>query len=128
MLQEQLIDCRIAAYAETGCRSGEWSFYLINASSQRIDEAVLTRCGHDLAEGCETRLPNLRLRDIPPGGRALLWRDADQGDRLWLELSVCAAQRRQDLLFEFQCLCQARGKLPAVTDQEPLTASCLPRH
>ncbi len=119
MTQDPIINCRIVARAESGCRTGEWSFYLINAGEQRIDEAVLTRCGHDPQSGCETHMPNLRLRDIPPGGQALLWRDADHGDCLWLELRVCAARCRQDLLFEFQCLCQARDPALPVSRADP---------
>ncbi len=110
MPQDHPFNCRIVACAETGCRSGEWSFYLINDDDRCIDQAVLMRCGHDRCEQDDMHLPNLRLSKIPPGGHALLWRDEDHGDCLWLELRIRIGRRMQDLLFEFQRL--GRGGAP----------------
>ena len=101
--------CRIVAERETG--SPLWSFYLVNEGGAAIDAAELAAVRYEWGDQYVSgESPGVRIADLGPGGRALLWRDDGSSETrtdLWLRVTQRGLQTW--LLFEFPKLYRQTG-------------------
>jgi hypothetical protein len=117
------LPCRIVAERESG--SPWWNFYLVNDGADPIESAELAAVRHEWGEtymGGES--PAVRVIDLAPRGRALLWRDDGSSEMrtdLWLRVTHRA--RHLWLLFEFPKLYRQAGTMlvafPTRTETAP---------
>jgi len=80
-----------------------WSFHLVNDGAQAIDSAELAAVRFEWGDqyvGGES--PGVRVDDLGPGERALLWRN-DGGSEMRTDLWLRVTQQGREiwLLFEF---------------------------
>ena len=112
--QTNEIRCRVAACPESLGDGSEWSIYLLNDGSTKLDEVVLKAFGHEWGDMGHTKHPNVRVTDVAPRASALIWRDNDDEFRMWLTLLVRVRDREVELLFEFPMLYRRKENLPLV--------------
>jgi hypothetical protein len=101
--------CRIVATREPD--SPLWSFHLVNDGAETIASAELAAVRFEWGDqyvGGES--PGVRVADLQPGERALLWRDdggSEMRPDLWLRLTWQGLETW--LLFEFPRLYRQTG-------------------
>ena len=101
--------CRIVATRESG--SPLWSFDLVNDGEESIVNPELAEVRYEWGDqyvGGES--PGVRIADLGPGERALLWRD-DGGSEMRTDLWLRVTWQGLDtwLLFEFPRLYRQTG-------------------
>lgn len=103
------VQCRIVATREAD--SPLWSFYLMNDGGTPIESAELAAVKREWGDqylGGES--PGVRISDLAPGARALIWRDDGSSEmRTDLWLRVTDHGRETWLLFEFPKLHRQQG-------------------
>jgi hypothetical protein len=111
MENSEPIRCRLAACREALDDGNEWSFYLINDSSTRLDFVVLDEIGYEWGDMGSSESPDVRINGLDPGAHALIWRDDGSGAELRMDLSlrVGAGGREIKLNFEFPKLYNQRN-------------------
>jgi hypothetical protein len=103
------LECRILATREAD--SPLWTFYLVNDGAVAIESAELNAVRYEWGDqyvGGES--PGVRIADLAPGARALIWRD-DGGSEMRTDLWLRVTHRGLEtwLLFEFPKLYRQQG-------------------
>ena len=107
------IRCRIAACREAPDANGnDWSFYLINDSTDPLELAVLYKVSYEWGDMPSAKRADVRVTALAPGAHAHIWRD-DGELRMDLSLLVQVRGRELKMSFEFPRLYRQRD-LPVV--------------